>query len=143
MIDGGLKDKFKKGLSKWHWQPIETGTGQGVPDLEFCSDAGVSGWIENKKITSGSNFLDHPISMHQAAWIKRRIRMGGRAFVAVRKHHGGGPRLGDSVDILYLFHGREVDAIISGGIMGARPLGAWGGGARGWNWGQIGEILSK
>lgn len=143
MIDGGLKDKFKKGLPTWHWQPIETATGQGVPDLEFCSPNGVGGWIENKKITSGSNWFDHPISSHQSAWIKRRVRMGGRVFIAARRHHGEGPRIGDAADVLYLFPGREVEGLVRGGIIGAAPAGVWGGGAGAWNWREIARILSK
>lgn len=141
MIDGGLRQKLSAGLPKFQWQSIETATGNGVPDAEFCSPGGVSGWVECKKITSGSNFLDYPPSPEQIAWLERRSRLGGRCFVAVRRHHGGGPRLGRPVDLLYLFRGDQARLLLVGGITSARALGCWEGGPARWNWLEVGKAL--
>jgi len=82
MIDGNLGAIFQKKLPLVHWQRIETGgTGRGIPDLNGCY-AGVEVWIENKKV---SGHKVHTMDPQQVAWLERRVRYGGRAFVAARK----------------------------------------------------------
>ena len=140
MSDANLRTIFRSGLPTWHWQSIETwSTGQGVPDAEFCAPGGVSGWIENKK--TSANVLSHPPTPEQVAWLERRSRIGGRCFIAVRKQHGGGPRLGKPVDLLYIYRGDQARNLLAGGITAARADGCWEGGPRRWPWEEIARTL--
>ena len=79
--DGGLRGMFFKNLKAGiQWTPIETGEIiSGVPDSEFISETGVSGWIEFKSTPSFS-IKFRPA---QPAWIHRRARYRGRVFIAV------------------------------------------------------------
>lgn len=119
--DGGLRSKFRDALGKKGWQftPIETGTiVSGVPDAEFCSPKGVTGWIEFKFVSSGAAVGLRPA---QVSWIDRRHRLGGRVFVAVEKggdvslYDGSGVKelkrhgLASSIGLLY--RGRDWDQI--------------------------------
>jgi hypothetical protein len=127
--DGQLRQIFRKHLPEAHWQPIETwSTGQGVPDVEYCFPGGACGWIENKA-TQGWKVDVRP---HQVAWIERRVRSGGRVFVAVRRKSAE----------LYLIRGADVRRLSEEGLMGIDPiLGCEGGPAR-WSWGKVREILT-
>lgn len=96
-IDGGVYAEFKKHLKGFHFQRIETGlTGGGVPDVNYCFD-GVEGWIENKK-TDGWKVTIRP---DQCGWISRRVRMGGRVYVAIRRKKS-------TIDELWLVNGSSI-----------------------------------
>jgi len=112
-----------------------------VPDDNWCL-SGSEFWIEYKK--SEANVLSHNLSPHQIGWIERRLRAGGRVFVAVRLQWGSGPRRGAAMDALLLYHGREARALALGGLSGAgKPLGRWEGGPARWDWPEIEALLVK
>lgn len=114
------------------WQPIETGViAGGVPDTNACHD-GVEWWIEYKATGSGRVVL-RPL---QVAWINRRVRAGGRVWVAVRYMHAGGVRRGAPVDTLALVHGAHVVALAAGGLRTV-PRVQWHGGPAGWHWAGV------
>lgn len=139
MSDGELRQAFSSHLRDFHWQAVETwSTGQGVPDVNFCF-GGVEGWIENKS-TSGW-VVD--LSPSQIGWIERRIRNGGRVFIAVRRLATAGPRKGAAVDELYLFPGFEVRALADGGLDRKKAIGVWSRGPAKWDWATIRLILTK
>jgi hypothetical protein len=138
MSDGNLRQIFQKHLPDVHWQGVETwSTGQGVPDMNGCLN-GVEFWIENK-LTSGwaVNF-----ETGQIAWAERRIRAGGRVFLAVRRKAPAGPRKGDAADELWLFHGSYMREVSMEGIKAPRQYRCWEGGPAHWDWVEIGRILT-
>lgn len=136
--DGGLRSLFQRAFPEAHWQAIETwSTGQGVPDMEFCFKGGKSGWIENK-LTS-ANAVD--IRSEQVGWIERRVRVGGRVFIAVRKFCKAGPRRA-AADELHLFHGRDVRAIFLRGLVGAEPMAMYENGPANWDWPEIRRLIT-
>jgi hypothetical protein len=100
-----------------------------VPDSNYCVD-GVEGWIEHKRARKGRVDL----SAEQVAWAERRMRKGGRVFLAVRE----GARL-------CLFAGREMRTIrLNRGLIAAAPaLGEWGGGPSRWGWGEVLDLIIK
>jgi len=129
-IDGGLRSLFHKNLKQAQWSAVETGmVAQGIPDSEFCFPGGRQGWLEYKR-ANGNSVRVRPL---QVAWIEKRIRLGGRAFVAV-------VRGGD----LTLFRGEAIRHLKEGGISAVPDglvLGTWGGGPRRWNWAEIQTLL--
>jgi hypothetical protein len=135
MRDGNLRTTFQKHLPDAHWQAVETwGIAPGVPDAEFCFPGGYQGWIEFKVTKLSAT----TITAQQVAWLERRCRYGGRAFLAVRrKRNGVGARAKLRCDELHLFDGTEAHAILVGGIAGATPLGVWSGGAARWDWDAV------
>lgn len=136
-IDGGLAAIFRARFPSVHWQPIETGgTGRGIPDLNFCS-GGVEGWIENK-VTST---LSVGLRPEQIAWLARRSRAGGRAFVAVRRKTEAGPRRGPATDSLWLFAGDKAAAVALAGLREDLALGVWSGGPAKWRWTEVARII--
>lgn len=137
MIDGGLRQLFRAHLPAVFFQSVETGgTGRGIPDTHYIiPPAGISGWIEYKETSTWSV----PLDAEQVAWIGRYIRYGGRAFVAVRRRHAGGPRKGPAVDELYLFWGHYAPQIKAEGIRPQkyRHLHRYVGGPSIWPWPEI------
>jgi hypothetical protein len=128
MIDGDLRPLFKKHLPSVDWQPIEIGAlGRGVPDMNFCFK-GSEGWIENKK-TNGWKFRWKP---EQIGWSERRMRHGGRFFVAVRRLK---PEKG--IDQLYFFHGKDFRAVAEYGVTARDPLVLAEGGPEKWDWASV------
>lgn len=138
MSDGGLRQIFQKHLPKIHWQSIETLIGRGTPDMNGCL-SGQEFWIENK-LTSGwaVNF-----EIGQVAWHERRLRAGGRTFVAVRRLANSGPRKGAACDELWLYRGQCIRQLEAEGLKETRLLatGLWVGGPARWHWDTIGNIL--
>lgn len=141
MIDGGLRKMFREKIPEFMWTSIETGgTGRGVPDAEYCSPEGVSGWIEFKQ-TKGSAIK---IAPEQIAWHARRARMGGRSYVIVRRWALQGPRRA-SRDELWLLPGRSASKMFAG----LQPLLAdpeclvWVGGPARWDWGNLKKVLTS
>lgn len=133
-MDGKLRKIFHQKLPG-HWQSIETGgTGRGIPDSNFCIK-GVEGWVEFKK-------ADHwkvGIAPHQVAWIERRRRNGGRAFIAVRRAEEElwllRPTAGRYLLRLGLNKMREAHS--------SQIYGVWLGGPARWDWNMVEEILTK
>lgn len=142
MRDGGLRRLFQQKLPDAHWQPVESwSTGQGVPDTEYCFPGGASGWLELKKASRATR-LDHPLTAQQTAWLERRRRVGGRAVVAVRYQHDGGPRKGPPVDELRIYDGAVARGLETG-IYGAQSLAAWQGGPAAWDWPAVRAVLCQ
>jgi len=134
MRDGGLVGIIKKGLPTFHHQSVETfSTGQGVPDLNSCGE-GVEFWLEAKQTKASS--VD--ISSEQIAWAERRIRAGGKVFLAVRRLCSAGPRR-EAKDELHLFNAKDMRYIMLGGLNApeAKALGIWRGGPARWDWERI------
>ena len=132
MSDGNLRTIFRERLPRLHWQSIETAmTGGGVPDSNYCAD-GVEGWLEYKATTGWAVTL-RPA---QIGWIARRVRAGGRVYVAVRQQGAGR-------DNLWLFHGRHVKDARVDGLRGtwARAAASWHEGPQCWNWKAVERAL--
>jgi len=141
--DDGLRPIMKTNLEmlRFHCQSVETGgTGQGIPDTNYCCD-GVEGWYECKA-TDGHAVTLRP---EQIGWIERRLRCGGRVFVAVRRRHQGGPRLGAACDELHLLPGHLARRARLGGLRDPEVLagcaGRWLGGPQRWDWRAVAEAL--
>ena len=128
--DGGLSRIFQKGLPKWDWQPIETMTGIGVPDLNFCD--GVEGWIELKSADHWK--LNHKVTAGQVAWIERRCRAGGKVSIAVRR----------AKSELWLFNVRATRHLMTGRVDTSPGLltTQYGGPAK-WDWDRIASELKE
>ena len=130
-MDGNLRKIFSKAMPAAQWTPIETGTtAQGVPDSEYCFPGGKQGHIEHKR-TLGWQVEIRP---EQIGWIKRRVRLGGRVFVAVRQ-------LGAKRDVLWLFHGKDVSELSKGGLRKVNPILEMPGGPDRWDWGLVQIVL--
>jgi hypothetical protein len=109
----------------------------GVPDMNYCV-GGVEGWIE-LKATEGVALTIRP---GQVSWIERRVRAGGRVHVAVRRRRPGGPRRGEAIDELWLYHGSNVRLLEAKGLA-IPPLGRWGGGPSRWDWAEVRRVLTS
>jgi hypothetical protein len=136
MKDGGLRTLFREKFPQFQWSSIETaGTISGVPDSEFCSQGGIQGWIEFKKTTK----YYVQINPFQVAWLMRRCRYTGNAWIAVRrtptakKHEG--------VDELWLMWGNQAEALFYNGLEATHSI-IWSGGPGNWNWDEIEKILT-
>ena len=82
MRESDLRKLIRQKLPMVHWQAVETGgTGLGVPDLNGCYE-GVEFWVELKLVKRG---LKLGLSPTQIAWLARRHRVGGRAWVFARR----------------------------------------------------------
>jgi hypothetical protein len=139
-IDGGLRALFRKHLPHFFITTIETGgTGRGIPDLEYCSPAGVSGWVECKK--TGAWAVD--LEPEQVAWLTRRARYKGRCFIAVRRKHAGGPRKGPPIDEIYIWPGARAADLKRLGLEHGLLGDCYGanGPAR-WSWDAIARLLT-
>lgn len=135
--DNGLRPIFHTHLRQAQWTAVETGgTGRGIPDSEYCFPGGVSGWIEFK----ATNGWTIDLKTEQIGWLLRRVRAGGRAFVAVRRQTLYGPRRGAAVDELWLFPASAAKEIKLLGLKNHAPgvvLGCWPGGPAKWNWAAV------
>ena len=132
MKDGDLRRIFRHNLPKFQWTSVETaGTASGVPDSEFCTPTGKSGWIEYKQ-TKQFYVQIKPL---QIAWIDRRCRMGGNAWIAVRRVHK------DGSDELWFMFGDQVRPLYEGGLNNVRAL-CWSGGPNNWNFAEIENVLN-
>jgi hypothetical protein len=138
--DGRLRTIFREKLPLFHWTAVETGAiGQGVPDSNFAH-AGAEGWVEYKQ-TDGWNVTLRP---EQVGWISKRVRHGGRVFIAVRRWHDGGPKKGPPCDELYLLPGSLAALAKAGGLRAVESgiLGRYEGGPSRWDWVEIALHLS-
>jgi hypothetical protein len=140
-IDGDLRPLFRRWIPHFDWTSIESGTtGGGIPDSNACY-RGTELWIEYKQ-TAGHAVTLRP---EQVGWIARRVRHGGRVWIAVRRRHDGGPRLGDSTDELWLLPGALATAAKAGGLRSPEVVArarVWRGGpGGGWDWRAIAAAL--
>jgi hypothetical protein len=128
MPDQNLRKLFRKNLKKWHWASIETGaTESGVADLNGCY-CGVEAWIECK----AADAMTVEFELAQCVWIGRRVRSGGRVFVAVRR----------AMRELWLLDGGVVNRAVAGRL----ALGTVGGDlihmSQGrWDWPAVHRLL--
>ena len=82
--DNGARALFKRNLPQFHWTAIETGAlSSGVPDCEYCTPTGITGWIEFKAWYREEGKACPKIRPAQIGWIEKRVRMGGKAFIGV------------------------------------------------------------
>lgn len=126
--DGGLRGIFSTHLPDFQWNAIESwSTGIGIPDAEYCSPDGRTGWIEFKK-TEGWAVRFKP---GQIAWHERRARQKGRSFIAIRRK---------STE-LWLSPGSAVRELATRGLRESVPLGKWLRGPAYWDWPAIRELL--
>jgi len=95
-----------------HWQAIESAlTGSGIPDSNGCHDE-QEFWMECKSTQAWAVKFEP----EQIGWIHRRTRAGGLVWIAVRRRHEGGPRIGDPVDELWLVQGCWVRELAGNGL---------------------------
>src|SRR5262249_50106411 len=131
MRDGGLRSIFRKELHWYQWTSVETGlTAGGVPDSEFCTTNGTQGWIEFKQ----TKIYYVQIKPLQIAWLMRRTRMGGNAWIAVR-------RTNKSSDELWLMSGDQAVNLHVNGLEGTSAW-CWKEGPSFWNFEEVHSILS-
>jgi hypothetical protein len=137
--DDGLRKLFHDRVERCHWQALELGVvGAGVPDSNGCAD-GAEFWIE-MKATDGWAVELNPM---QVGWILRRMRSGGRVFIAVRRRHDGGPLLGDPTDELHIYEGWDAAVLKAEGMRSAAvPVLQTDGGPSRWDWGRVREVLT-
>jgi hypothetical protein len=127
-MDGELRKIFRQNLPKAQWTAVETGlTAQGVPDAEYVFPGGDQGWVECKRSSAWAVSV-RPL---QVAWVLRRVRLGGRCFVAVRRRD----------DELWLLWGSQIKSLAAEGLRGATALGVWTGGPSKWYWDEIERLL--
>lgn len=138
-IDGGLRSLFREHLPQFDWCSLESpGTGNGIPDSNFCRQ-GVEGFIEYK-LTSGWTV---PLRPDQVGWICRRVRYGGRVWVATRQMAPAGPRTSPR-DALWLIPGALAKEAKLGGLraLAQHPtVHVWQGGPSAWPWPAIAREL--
>jgi hypothetical protein len=136
-IDGGLRAEFRKHLPNFDWVSIEScTTGGGIPDSNFCYK-GIEGWLEFK-LTLGHTV---PLSPEQIGWILRRVRNGGRVFIAVRQRAPQGPRR-EARDILWLIPGHGAKLAKQHGLAALIDgVEDHHGGPAQWDWRAIGTQL--
>jgi len=126
--DGNLRRLFRENLRDFDWLAVETGlTTRGVPDANYCCD-GAEGWIE-AKTTIGWRVAVRPA---QVGWAERRLRCGGRVFVAVRRKRAE----------LWLFSGWALRPLTSRRLDTVAPLGCWRGGPSRWDWEEVRQLLT-
>ncbi len=140
-IDGGLRSLFRANLPKFHWVSVESGaTGSGIPDMNYCCD-GDEGWIEMKQ-TPGHRV---PLRPEQVGWIARRVRAGGRVWIAVRQRAPKGPRR-EARDALWLIPGADAKVALLEGLTGRHAdleWPCWEGGPAAWRWDHIAAQLTQ
>ena len=139
-IDGGLRALFRANVPG-DWTSIESGTtGGGIPDSNYCI-RGAEGWVEHKQAEGWAVTL----RPEQVGWIMRRVRNGGRVWVAVRRANAGGPRRGEAVDELWLLRGRLAVEAKAGGLRpldGAPGVHCWHHGPSAWDWRAVARVLA-
>lgn len=137
MTDGGLRALFAKNIPG-DWLSVETwSTGRGVFDANYCIK-GCEGWIEFK-VTEGWRVTMRP---EQVAWSERRVRNGGRTFIAVRRRCAAGPRRA-SADELWLFPGTSARTLFDKRIDQTPFLLHHENGPTCWDWAEVADFITK
>jgi hypothetical protein len=133
--DGGLRQIFRQHFHEWQWSTLEVGATQGgIPDNEFCTPTGCQGWIEFKQTHI---FYVH-IKPLQVAWLMRRCRYGGNAWIGVRRTPRSQREAG--ADELWMMRGDQAEALFRGGLE-ATQYKVWNGGPSKWNFNDIANYL--
>jgi hypothetical protein len=135
MRDGGLRAIFRERFSTWQWSMIEPPIVGGTPDAEYCTLAGVAGWIEFKAIDANAVRL-HPL---QTNWIERRAGRQGRVTIAIRRRPTAIKLRGR--DELWLVPGIYVRELADEGLSAA-PASLMGvDGPASWDWAAVEAAL--
>jgi len=119
-------------------------TAAGIPDCEYCFPDGKSGWIEFKRTNSMRIGSLKPM---QVAWLERRRRLGGRAFIAVRRVIE--KRSCDELWVVDCVAAREVMAkgLLATLVWLEAPwhgaVYTWAGGPAKWNYHAVKWLLTK
>jgi len=127
-----------------HWQAIESAlTGSGIPDSNGCHDE-QEFWMECKSTQAWAVKFEP----EQIGWIHRRTRAGGLVWIAVRRRHDGGPRLGVAVDELWLVEGFWVRELAEHGLRELLPdcrtsVHVFRDGPSQWDWPLVLKILTR
>lgn len=131
-IDGGLRSLFRGCIPTFHWTSIETGgTAMGVADSNYLARGGIEGWIEFKRTQRPTGY-SVKFQTGQAAWLHRRARLGGRAWLAVRR--------GEELWMVPGAHALIVQRI---GLerLGGLAAGVWAGDPARWDWAAVADML--
>jgi hypothetical protein len=130
-----LRALFRAHFPDWHWTPIESHCSPGVPDSEFCTSDGQSGWIEFKTIGASAVTL-RPL---QVLWIEKRAKRNGLVSIAIRRRPTA--RESQGRDELWFMAGRHVRSLASLGLKAtpATLLGA--NGPHSWDWNKLESLL--
>jgi hypothetical protein len=139
--DGRLKQLLPQNLVRdIDWQRIESSlTGGGIPDLNAKPRAAPEFWVEAKQTKEWAVTL----RPDQVGWALRRIRHGGRVFIAVRRHCEAG-KVRPAADELWLIRGSFAKEAKRGGLRALPPAalaGRWPGGPTSWNWAEVRSLL--
>jgi hypothetical protein len=134
--DGGLRALFRARFPTWQWSAIESDfTATGIPDSEYCTLDGVSGWIEFKQIDADAVRL-RPLQIN---WIERRAGRQGRVTIAIRRRPSSIAAKGR--DELWLVPGIYVRELADEGLKAVPALLIGAGGPTSWNWAAVEAIL--
>jgi len=85
MSEQTMRQNVVHGLRSLDAVSVETKIEDGIPDINF-----IGGWIECKWLRSWPKRettpvrLDHDLMPHQRAWLRRRWRRGGNAWVLLQ-----------------------------------------------------------
>jgi hypothetical protein len=134
--DGGLRALFRARFPAWQWTAIESPVAPGVPDSEYCTLDGVTGWLEFKQIDANAVRL-HPM---QVNWIERRAGRRGRVTIAIRRRPSS--IAGKGRDELWLVPGIYARELADNGLA-AVPASLMGAAApASWDWAAVEAILT-
>lgn len=133
--DGNLRTLFRSHVPG-HWQSIETAaTGQGVPDSNLCLE-GTEVWVEFKMTRAWAVRFKST----QPGWITRRVKNGGRVYIAVRRWAMPGGT--NEFDELWVVPGRLVVPLVNHGLRAVELESLrMVGGSRKWDWGKVARLL--
>ncbi len=81
------------------------------------------------------------IAPEQVSWLERRVRMGGKCWLIVRKKASAGLRR-KAVDELHIYPGSKARAVLINGLH-TPPIDLYEGGPARWNWPLIAERLKN
>lgn len=124
-------------MPRVHWQGLELGLmASGVPDTNGCYQ-GQEFWVEFKWTDTYAVGLE----ALQVGWILRRMRAGGRVFVATWRETAGGPRSGPAESALFIHEGWDAAVLRAEGLLGAPPVLIVEGPQSTWDWGLVQATL--
>ena len=106
---------------------------RGVPDLIGCH-AGIEAWVECKQAKAWRVI----IRPAQVAFMERRLRAGGKCYLAVRRHN-------KTADELWLLRGQAARPLIKKSLRELSEdliLMKSSGGPAAWPWAQVGAALA-
>lgn len=126
MSEANLWTRVRKAVGHLgHFDRLEYNPVDGIPDVDFCID-GIEGKVELKYREGAparartACYASHPnLREAQEAWIKRRLRNGGRVFI-----------LAQIGDYLYLLHGAEAPQFNALTLAEFERRALWQGGPR-------------